>query len=136
MSECEGLSGDELQECQEDRARRKQYVDKIGNRLIDHAFDSMSKTGSAGEAASLAGRAAGTVGESAASGVGALLEALPAAALALATGGHVDSVKARNFAKARAELEAIHERLKKSHVGAVSGAQHVGHAGRARRRSS
>jgi hypothetical protein len=66
--------------------------------------------------------------------VGALLEALPEiAAVALATGGGTDSVKARRYAKARAELEKIHERLKKSHVGKVEGQGAHHHAGRARR---
>lgn len=34
MSECEDLTGDELAECQENRARRKQFVDRIGHRLV------------------------------------------------------------------------------------------------------
>ncbi len=136
MSECDDLTGDELAECQENRARRNQFVDHIGHRLIDHAFNSMADSGSAGEAAGLAGAAAGAEGASAASGVGSLLGALPEA-LALATGGKADGRAAR-YAKARRELEQIHARLKRAeakHVGTVEGEDHRRHAGRPARRS-
>jgi hypothetical protein len=110
------------------------FLRSVGDALINHAFGSMSSTGEAGEAASLASNAAGAAGGSAAEGVGSLLEALPeVAAAALATGGRAGVQK---YAKARAELEHIHRKLKaaeKKHVGKVSGADHTAHAGRTRR---
>jgi hypothetical protein len=128
--ECD--DADDPAECRADRARWKDTLHHGLRRGMDVIADRLM-SGDAPAAAAEAASAGGTVGMDAAESVGAALEALPEVAVAaLATGGKVSAGAAR-YARARAELEAIHRRLKKKHVGKVTGAEASHHAGRARR---